>query len=34
MSLKEEKKAIAAINAILPYEEPVVNAIPLVGVGV
>ena len=34
MSLKEEKKAIAAINAILPYEEPVVNAIPLLGVGV
>ena len=34
MSVKKEKKSIAAINAILPYEEPVVNAIPLVGVGV
>ena len=34
MSLKEEKKAIAAINAILPYEEPVFNASPLLGVGV
>ena len=34
MSLKEEKKAIAAINAILPYEEPVVNAIPPVDMGV
>ena len=34
MIIKEEKKSIAAINAILPYEEPVVNAIPLLGVGV
>ena len=34
MSLKEEKKSIAAVNAILPYEEPVVNAIPPVDMGV
>ena len=29
MIIKEEKKSIAAVNAILPYEEPVINAIPL-----
>ena len=34
MIIKEEKKSIAAINAILPYEEPVVNAIPPVDMGV
>ena len=34
MSVKKEKKSIAAINAILPYEEAVVNAIPPVDMGV
>ena len=34
MSVKKEKKSIAAINAILPYEEPVIYAIPPVDVGV
>ena len=34
MSVKKEKKSIAAINAILPYEEPVINAIPPVDMGV
>ena len=34
MIIKEEKKSIAAINAIRPYEEPVVNAIPPVDMGV
>ena len=34
MKLKEEKKSIAAVKTIHPYEEPVIDAIPLVGVGV
>lgn len=34
MSVKEEKKSIAAVNAIHPYKEPVINAIPPVDVGV
>ena len=29
MSVKEEKISIAAVNAIHPYKEPVINAIPL-----
>ena len=27
------KETIAAIKAVHPYEEPVINAIPLIGVG-
>ena len=27
------KETVAAIKAIHPYEEPVINAIPLIGVG-
>ena len=34
MSVKAEKKSIAAVNAIHPYEEPVINTIPPVDVGV
>lgn len=34
MSVKEEKKSIAAVNAIHPFKEPVINAIPPVDVGV
>ena len=28
------KETVAAIKAVHPYEEPVINAMPLVGVGV
>ena len=34
MIVKKEKKSIAAVNAIHPYEEPVINAVPPVNVGV
>ena len=33
MSVKEEKISIAAVNAIHPYEEPVINAIPPIDMG-
>ena len=28
------KETIAAVKAVHPYEEPVINAIPLIGVGI
>lgn len=31
--LENLKKTIAAVKAVHPYEEPVINAIPLVGIG-
>ena len=33
ISAEKLKETVAAVKAVHPYEEPVINAIPLIGIG-